>query len=108
MPIDYARSWLLHGWPVPLPPFMPIQKTLASRRESIKLIGKDLLDVKEAVDVLKRASMVGANEIEDIIASHPPEWLDPAMKDVIVSWWQASAPNRVDSVIQGIADGSYL
>jgi hypothetical protein len=109
MPIDYSRSWMVHGWPVPLPPFMIIQKTLQARRTLNKMLGYDIFSSTNAIGVLKRLHDVTANHIEAIISSHPDEWLDKRQKDVIVQWWASPARTaRIENVIQGITDGSYL
>jgi hypothetical protein len=109
LPIDYSRSWLCQGWPLPTLPFAVNAKTRIVRKQLEVFLGQDLLDKTVSADTLSRIKTVKPDEVEGFILSHPQSWITASEKDAIVKWWKsADRTTRIDGILNGIGNGSYL
>jgi hypothetical protein len=106
--MDYGRAWLFNGMPLPGLPMQEHENTIGDFRKLVRLFG-DFIDHSEVEDVCNRLRGVGAAEIEGFIDAHPKEWLQPDERDAILNWWSsADRLTRIESVREGIKDGSFL
>lgn len=106
--MDYSRSWIWNGFPLPALP-MQSGNTVATQRSLAALWGTTYIDCDEVAAVIHELSALGKPIIERIIGRHPEEWLDECMKTAILDWWGSSSmTNRLNGIVRGVKDGTYL
>ncbi len=105
---DYSRAWLCMGLPLRSLPFAPVEKTLKVQRYIRRKFG-EYIDQVIVDDVLNKLNYFTENDVNNIIESHPVEWLSENEKDGILSWWASPAKEaRINGISEGIKDGTYL
>ena len=108
MALDYSRSWIIHGFPLPSLPFSPSDNTVAAQRDLAAQCGQYVNPV-EVRAFLDRVKGVPVSKISQIISSHPKEWLSNRMKIAIPKWWSSEDRiSRIEGIARGIEDGTYL
>jgi hypothetical protein len=105
---DYSRAWLCHGFPLPSLPMSPSTKTIRALRY-LKVEFGNFISIAETDKVLTNIAAVPDQQIDAIIGSHPQKWLTESQKTAILNWWKSSKKTqRIDMIIGGIKDGTYL
>lgn len=108
---DYSKAWICNGFPLPPLPFdadHPHERTVRFQRALTFQIGKyiDPIVARNFVELLKT---VPVSVVKKIIESHPDQWLPANIKNDILSWWASQGmKDRLESVAQGIENGTYL
>ena len=106
--IDYSRAWMNNDFPLPSLPFQQPQSTLTTYKVILKEFG-DFLDQGAINDCLDRLLAVSVSRVEDIISSHPVDWLTSEEKDRIVTWWASDKrPERIEEIRRGLGNGWYV
>ena len=106
--LDYSRAWLRFGFPLAAPPLAPCNTVEAqrwlSRYWSIKYIEPKI--VRETCEAI---AGVPSSVVERIISEHPESWLSAAERGDIISWWGSEdMGRRLNSIAEGVENGSCL
>lgn len=105
---DYSRSWLHHAFPMTTILKDP-QIATVGNKEWFKAKFGNYLVPATINDVLDRVSALTAQQISQIIARHPKDWLTQAQEDAIMTWWDSGQMlQRVNDIKAGVTDGSLL
>ena len=107
MAMDYSRAWIRHGMPLPA---LPMKNSIVSTQQQLAVQwGRRYIDQTEVKSLVDAVKNVTARQAEQIINDHPKEWLPDDMRNAILSWWGSPLMmSRLDGIINGVADGTYL
>ncbi len=107
--MDYSRSWLRWGFPLPPPPMAPSESTRTARRYLSTDWGLPSVKEDEAEAVLERLRRTPEGLIQRILDEQPDNWLSVTARRDILGWWASTArTDRLNAISTGISDGSYL
>lgn len=105
---DYSQAWLCFGFPLSPPP-LPHCKTVDVQRRLSVIWSSSYVDgqiVKETCDAI---SSLPAVIIEQIIASHPNNWLSANDRQAIIGWWGSEDMTlRLSQIVEGVENGNCL
>jgi hypothetical protein len=102
---DFSRAFTAHGWPLPLLPMAASEQTVQTYRH---LRPFHPFDLGEACEVLRKIGDMPANALKEVIESLPIGWLEAKFRKQIIKWWAVDRASRVDRIIGGLKDGSFL
>ncbi len=103
---DFSRSWLYHGWP---PPDVPMQRSTHTRTTYQTIRKFHPFNINAGISVLGKIRHIPTDTISSIINSMPPTWLSPPHRQDVLKWWDSTARHgRVDRLLEGLQDGSYI
>lgn len=103
---DFSRAWFYHGWP---PPDFPLQKNCNTRRCFSAISKFQVFDIHSAAQVLERIGAIPTVTIDVLVASIPETWLQTDRRQGILSWWSdQKRQDRIDRLLGGLTNGSYL
>lgn len=105
--MDFSRAWLDKGFPPGPLPFTAADNTLLLIRALIKMFG-NFIDNNEVNKILDAIANVDVKRIQDIISSHPQNWVTPQDVHDILSWWPTGRDPRLLMIRQGLCGGTYL
>lgn len=106
--IDYSRSWLVNGFPLPPPPVYAASHTVTFQRQTTAM-WTSYINPIEARSVMEIIKQIPTHRIRNIIEMHPRIWLSDRKKKAILKWWSnGEMQSRAELVARGIEDGTYL
>lgn len=104
---DFSRAWITHGFPLPPPPIAG--NTVTAQRQFSALWKKKYIDPKEAKKFLDGLKTVPVANVQKIIEQHPGAWIAEKTKGDLIKWWSSSDfVKRIESIVKGIDNGTYL
>lgn len=94
--MDHSRCWWHSGWPLPAPPPDVTTNTRIALRIWNSVIQWDTASSKA---VLTAWRSIALSEVQAMIDSAPPAWIDPAHRQAFFAWWGTKDwSDRTDSV----------
>jgi hypothetical protein len=106
--MDYSRSWLHNGFPLPSMPMAADSRTVAVQRW-LRQQFSGYFDIGAANRILSDIDSVSSESIQRIIAQQPKYWLTEAQADAIVQWWGSGGVQaRTATIRQGMQNGSVF
>lgn len=105
---DYSQAWLCFGFPLSPPPLPRCQTVDVQRRLAVIWNGcyVDASIVKETCNAIASLPLVN---IQQIMASHPNDWLPEGDRQAIASWWGSDDMTlRLNQIVEGVENGSCL
>lgn len=85
--MDHSRTWWFSGWPLPVPPPPAISATMANFSHWSAQVPWDRLAAESVVNAW---SQISAQDAADMVDSAPLSWIDPVLRNELVSWWGSS------------------
>lgn len=105
--LDHGRSWMFGGFP-PKPPPMGACATIAARDWMKVHFGK-YQQTTAMLSTLEAIGNITVTEIEKIVNDQPIIWLDKSKREDIIAFWRdGEATKRLETIVNGIGDGSLL
>lgn len=105
---DYSQAWLCFGFPLSPPP-LPRCQTVDVQRQLAVIWGSSYVEpriVKETCDEIASVPVV---IIEQILSSHPKDWLPERERQAIIRWWGSEDMNlRLSRIVEGVENGDCL
>ena len=105
---DYSQAWLCFGFPLSPPP-LPRCQTVDVQRRLSALWNQQYVDASIVKETCEAIASLPVVIIQQIIGSHPNDWLSESDKQAIVSWWGSEDMNlRLSQIAEGVENGNCL
>ncbi len=105
---DYSRAWLWNGFPLPKLPLLASSNTIRAQR-FLSQAFPGFLSIFDINHVLDRIRETDRSKIETIFGEHPKDWLTDAERNALLEWWESNSRlQRINSIKEGITNGTYL
>jgi hypothetical protein len=105
--MDHGRSWMFSGFPPPLLPLPPCNTV--SFRDWMKINFSMTFVDSAMLEVIEKLKTVNVTDIENVLSKQPSNWLTSDENDAVLNWWNdGDAAARIESIVDGIGDGSLL
>lgn len=105
---DYSQAWLCFGFPLSPPP-LPLCRTVDVQRRLAEKWNKRYVEARIVKETCDAIASLPAVIIQQIISSHPNDWLSDSDRQSIVGWWGSEDMSlRLSQIAEGVDNGDCL
>ncbi|WP_081067621.1 HipA family kinase [Burkholderia stagnalis] len=96
--MDHSRCWWHSGWPLPPPPPGVTSNTMRAAAHWNAIINWDLTAKQ---NVLAAWRTITKNDVDAMIDSAPPAWINPTERKDFVDWWGTTDWSDRTDLVEG-------